>query len=662
LLLLPSASAPRLRESTGARQPRHERRFSWQWTAPNCYPGAQPVTVGAILPRARLDETTEQPLESALERVFGFSTFRPGQREVVEALLAGEDVLAVMPTGGGKSLCYQLPAVLKPGLTLVVSPLIALMDNQVAQLRLLGIEAAAVHSGVDRGERARIWQAIKEQRLKLLYLSPELLGTERLQAALDRLPVEQIIVDEVHCVSQWGHDFRPDYRTLASLPARYPGAGVAGFTATADRVTREDITSQLFRDRQPRVFVHGFDRPNIKLTVLEKERPERQLLDTLARFPGQQGIVYRLARKATEETAANLGAAGHRAVAYHAGLDGALRKELLDRFLTEPDLIVVATIAFGMGIDKPDIRFVVHLDLPGNLEAYYQEIGRAGRDGQPAEAIMLYGFDDIRRRRWLIENGTATEAQKRVEHRRLDALLAFTETSGCRKQALLGYFGETAPPCGSCDRCVDPPDLADATALAIALLSAIRATDTRFGQAHLIDILIGETTAKVAQFGHDRLAVFGAAAGMDKRVLRGAIRQLYASGVIEVDIAGHGALRPGRRAEAITAGGETIALDLSPPRKKPAKARKSANGATAPAASLDPADADLLRALKVLRLEIAKEIDKPAYVVFSDATLADMARKRPLTAPALLSVDGVGETKRGLYGDRFIEVIGRFAG
>jgi ATP-dependent DNA helicase RecQ len=262
------------------RQPRHERRFSWQWTAPNCYPGAQPVTVGATLPRARLDDTTEESLESALERVFGFSTFRPGQREVVEALLAGEDVLAVMPTGGGKSLCYQLPAVLKPGLTLVVSPLIALMDNQVAQLRLLGVEAAAVHSGVDRGERARIWQAIKEQRLKLLYLSPELLGTERLQAALDRLPVVQIIVDEVHCVSQWGHDFRPDYRNLASLPGRYPGAGVAGFTATADRVTREDITSQLFRDRQPRVFVHGFDRPNIKLTVLEKERPERQLLDT----------------------------------------------------------------------------------------------------------------------------------------------------------------------------------------------------------------------------------------------------------------------------------------------------------------------------------------------------------------------------------------------
>jgi ATP-dependent DNA helicase RecQ len=608
----------------------------------------------------RLDETTEGSLDSALERVFGFHGFRPGQREIVEALLAGENLLAVMPTGGGKSLCYQLPAVMKPGLTLVVSPLIALMDNQVAQLRLLGVEAAAVHSGVDRGERVRIWQSIKEGRLKLLYLSPELLGTERLQAALDRLPVTQIIVDEVHCVSQWGHDFRPDYRNLAALPGRYPGACVAGFTATADRVTREDITSQLFKDRDARVFVHGFDRPNIKLTVMEKDRPERQLLDILARFPGQQGIVYRLARKATEETAGNLEAAGHRAVAYHAGLDGGLRKELLDRFLTEPDLIVVATIAFGMGIDKPDIRFVAHLDLPGNLEAYYQEIGRAGRDGEPAEAIMLYGFDDIRRRRWLIENGTASDAQKRVEHRRLDALLAFTETSGCRKQALLGYFGEAPPPCGACDRCQDPPELSDATSLAQALLGAIRATDTRFGQAHLIDVLTGEQTAKVAQFGHDRLEVFGTARDMDKRVLRNAVRQLYASGVIEVDIAGHGALRPGRKAAAILAGEATIALDLTAPRKKPAKARKGSNGASPAATSLDAADAGLLRALKALRLEIAREIDKPAYVVFSDATLNDMAQKRPSDQAGFLAVDGVGETKRSLYGERFIAAIRDF--
>jgi ATP-dependent DNA helicase RecQ len=616
-----------------------------------------------ILPAAAaasLEQPIHASLDSALERVFGFEGFRAGQREIVEALLAGRDLLAVMPTGGGKSLCYQLPAVLKDGLTLVVSPLIALMDNQVAQLRLLGVEAAAVHSGIDRGERARIWQAIKDGRLKLLYLSPELLGTERLQAALDQLPVSQIIVDEVHCLSQWGHDFRPDYRNLSTLPARYAGACVAGFTATADRVTREDIAAQLFKDRQPEVFVHGFDRPNITLKVVEKERPERQLQEVLERFKGRQGIVYRLARKATEETAAGLVAAGHRAVAYHAGLDGPLRRELLDRFLTEPDLIVVATIAFGMGIDKADIRFVVHLDLPGNLEAYYQEIGRAGRDGEPAEAIMFYGFDDIRRRRWLIESGSASEAQKRVEHRRLDALLAFTETSGCRKQALLGYFGEAAPPCGACDRCLEPPELVDATDIACGLLEAIEQTGARFGQAHLIDILAGESTAKVEQFGHSRIAAFGTVRGLDKRVLKSAIRQLYASGIIEVDIVGHGALRPGRRAAALTDGSETIALDLSPPKKRSTRLKRGANGAAPP--PLDAAGASLLAVLKALRLEIAREIEKPAYVVFSDATLIDMADKRPLDMDAFLAVDGVGETKRSLYGERFLAAIARLVG
>ena len=423
-------------------------------------------------------------------------------------------------------------------------------------------------------------------------------------------------------------------------------------------MTRDDIKGQLFPDRAARVFVHGFDRPNIRLTVTEKDRPERQLLAILERFKGRQGIVYRLARKATEETAANLVAAGVPAVAYHAGLEAGRRKELLDRFLTEPDLIVVATIAFGMGIDKPDIRFVVHLDLPGNLEAYYQEIGRAGRDGLPAEAIMLYGFDDIRRRRWLIENGTATDAQKRVEHRRLDALLAFTETGGCRKQALLGYFGEPSEPCGACDRCLEPPDLTDATDLARALLEAIHATDTRFGQAHLVDILAGDATPKVAQFGHDKLAVFGTAQGTDKRVLKNAVRQLYATGVIEVDIAGHGALRPGRRAEAVRSGEESIALDLTPPRRKPARSRSSTNGTAVP---IDPADAGLVADLKALRLEIAREIDKPAYVVFSDATLADMARKRPLDTDAFLAVDGVGQTKCSLYAERFIARIEAFS-
>lgn len=598
--------------------------------------------------------------EAALHEIFGFREFRPGQRAIVESLLRGENLLAVMPTGGGKSLCYQLPAVLKDGLSLVVSPLIALMDNQVAQLRLLGIEAAAVHSGTDRGERARIWQSIKDGVLKLLYLSPELLGSERLQAALDRLPLSQIIVDEVHCLSQWGHDFRPDYRNLGQLPARYPEACIAGFTATADVATREDIESQLFRHRPGRVFVQGFDRPNISLKVLAKERPERQLVELLEPFRGRQGIVYRLARKDTEATATALRDAGFPAVAYHAGLESGLRRQLLDRFLSEPDLVVVATIAFGMGIDKPDIRFVVHVDLPSNLEAYYQEIGRAGRDGLPAEAILLYGFDDIRRRRWLIDSGNADAAVKRVEHRRLDALLSFTETSGCRKQALLGYFGEASEPCGACDRCLDPPVLVDASALAQTLLGAIEATGQRFGQAHLIDILRGETTERVTTLGHGRLAAFGAASGMDQRVLRGAVRQLYASGVVEVDIAGHGALKPGRKAAAVRSGDATVALDLSAPPSKARRGRKPATGAPS-APPVEPEAMELLRALKTLRLEIAREIDKPAFIVFSDATLVDMARKRPASLDAFLGVDGIGQKKCELYGRRFLAAIAGFA-
>jgi ATP-dependent DNA helicase RecQ len=593
--------------------------------------------------------------ETALHEIFGFRQFRPGQRAIVESLLRGENLLAVMPTGGGKSLCYQLPAVLKDGLSLVVSPLIALMDNQVAQLRLLGIEAAAVHSGTDRGERGRIWQSIKDGVLKLLYLSPELLGSERLQAALDRLKLSQIIVDEVHCLSQWGHDFRPDYRNLGQLPARYPDACIAGFTATADVATRADIESQLFQHRPGRVFVQGFDRPNISLKVLAKERAERQLVELIEPFRGRQGIVYRLARRDTEATAAALRDAGFPAVAYHAGLDSGLRRQLLDRFLSEPDLVVVATIAFGMGIDKADIRFVVHVDLPSNLEAYYQEIGRAGRDGLPAEAILLHGFDDIRRRRWLIDSGNADAAVKRVEHRRLDALLSFTETSGCRKQTLLGYFGEAAGPCGACDRCLNPPALVEAGDLARALLGAIDATGRRFGQAHLIDILRGEATEKVATLGHDRLAAFGAAADMDKRVLRGAVRQLYASGVVEVDIAGHGALRPGRKAADVLRGEAAVPLDLTAPPAKARRGRKAAAGTSA--APVAPAAMELLAALKALRLEIAREIDKPAYIVFSDATLVDMAQKRPTSLDAFLAVDGVGQKKCELYGPRFIEAI-----
>ena len=600
-------------------------------------------------------------LASTLHETFGFLDFKPGQRTIVEALMAGESLLAVMPTGGGKSLCYQLPALLKPGLTLVVSPLIALMDNQVTQLQALGVAAAAVHSGKSRAEKAAIWDLMRRGTLKLLYLSPELLATERLLAALKRFEVAQVIVDEAHCISQWGHDFRPEYRVLGELAKGFPEAVIAGFTATADESTRNDIVRQLLGDRKGRVFVHGFDRPNIRLGVVEKAGADRQLVDLLEGWRGRSGIVYRLSRKNTEATAALLQGAGHTAVAYHAGLDAATRRRLLDRFLTEPSLVVVATIAFGMGIDKPDIRYVVHMDLPGNLEAYYQEIGRAGRDGEPAEAVLLYGLDDIRRRRLLIDGTGAAEAVRRVNHQRLEALLAFAETPGCRRQALLGYFGERPPPCGNCDRCLDPPELSDATPAAQAVLQAITATGGRFGGAHLSDVLRGQATEKAAQYGHDRLPVFGALQGMEVQQIRALMRQLYARAVVDIDIAGHGAIRPGPNAGAIANGEAEVALDLRRRVKKPPKA-KAHSVASNPAVPLGPNDDGLLQALKSLRLTIARRIEKPAYIVFNDATLVDMARKRPRTVEEFATVQGVGAAKRDLYAEHFLAAIAAHEG
>ena len=601
--------------------------------------------------------TGEPVLEArrVLREVFGFEDFRPGQEAVIAALLGGRHALTVMPTGSGKSLCFQIPALVMDGLTVVVSPLIALMQDQVAALRLAGVAADCINSANDRSRNVAAWRRAAAGEMRLLYMAPERLMTARMLEALARLPVVLFAIDEAHCISQWGPAFRPEYEDLCRLRTLFPDVPIAALTATADVVTRDDIADKLFGGRVEH-FVLGFDRPNIRLTVEMKREWKRQLRGFIARHEGESGIVYCLSRRKTEETAAMLAAEGVRALPYHAGMGKEEREEHQNAFMTEPGVVIVATIAFGMGIDKADVRYVFHTDLPGSVEAYYQEIGRAGRDGAPAEAHMLYGLDDIRMRRQFIEQEDAGPERKRREHKRLDALLGYCEAPDCRRVALLDYFGERTGACGNCDGCLHPAERRDGTEEARMILSAVQHSGQRFGTAHVIDILRGSETEKIVRFNHHRLPVFGAGAGRGKNDWRSLIRQLVATGFLRLDIAGYGGLAITDAGFDVLRGSGTFQYRADTVAEYPT-ASQGETQEREPAAALTDADARLLAVLKALRLELARERGVPAYVVFHDRTLIEMARREPRTAAEFAEITGVGAAKLKQFAEPFLAAI-----
>ncbi|TPK40592.1 DNA helicase RecQ [Mesorhizobium sp. B2-5-3] len=593
------------------------------------------------------------PKQRVLKDVFGFDDFRPGQAEIMDALLGGRHVLAVMPTGAGKSLCYQVPALVLGGLAIVVSPLVALMQDQVAALRLAGVSADTINSSIEREANVAAWRRVASGQTRLLYLAPERLMTERMLEALAKLDVSLIAIDEAHCISQWGPAFRREYEDLSRLRSIFPQVPIIALTATADEATRTDIEARLFAGRAETVVL-GFDRPNIKLALEAKQDSKRQLLRFVERHAGKSGIVYCLSRKKTEEMAAFLEKNGVTALAYHAGMSKETREANQNAFMTLSGVVMVATIAFGMGIDKPDVAYVFHTDLPGSLEAYYQEIGRAGRDGRAAEAHMLYGLGDIRMRRLFIDDEESSPEHKKRGHRRLDTLIGYCEAVQCRRQILLGYFGEQAAPCGNCDNCLDQAPRADGGAEARIILTAVAQTGKRFGAAHVIDILLGHETEKVLARGHQTLTSFRAGAAYRKTVWLSLIRQLVAGGFLVPDPDGHGGLAISESGRALGRG--EVAFHYRVEMRDPlARGRKRSGESSA--ASAEGVDASLLGALKALRLRLAKERQVPAYVVFSDRTLIDMAERRPRDLDAFAEVNGVGAAKLREFGEIFLAAI-----
>ena len=591
---------------------------------------------------------------TVLKNVFGFDAFRPGQEEVVDTLLAGRNILTVMPTGSGKSLCFQIPSLVTGGLTIVVSPLVALMEDQVAALKLAGVAADTINSSRSREENVASWRRAAAGETRLLYMAPERLMTERMLSALAKLDIRLFAVDEAHCISQWGPAFRPEYERLSQLRSVFPGIPIAALTATADAVTRDDIVARLF-DGDARSVVLGFDRPNIKLSVEMKQEWKRQMVDFLERHRGKSGIVYCLSRKKTEEAAQYLRDHGVNALSYHAGMDAGIRQSHQNAFMTDPGIVIVATIAFGMGIDKSDVRFVLHVDLPGSIEAYYQEIGRAGRDGADAEAHMIYGLQDIRMRRMFIEDEDSGPDRKRREHKRLDALVGYCEAPECRRRSLLAYFGEDIEACGNCDVCVDPVEMADGTEIAKKVLAAVEGSGQIYGGAHIVDILRGMQSEKLLKAGHDKLSAYGSGADLRKPEWQSIIRQLVSAGFLRLDVQGYGGLAIRQKGQELMRGEESFRYRQDTLKKSRAEKRRTSD--LAADADLPEADTKLLAELRALRLTFAKERGVPAYVVFTDRTLIDMARRKPVTIDEFAEVHGVGAAKLRDFAEPFLAAI-----
>ena len=595
---------------------------------------------------------SESP-QQLLHRIFGHADFRGPQQAIIEHITTGGDALVLMPTGGGKSLCYQVPALLREGVGLVISPLIALMQDQVEALRQVGVRAEFLNSTLDAASAARVEQALLAGELDLLYVAPERLLTPRFLSLLDRSPIALFAIDEAHCVSQWGHDFRREYRELTVLHERWPEVPRIALTATADPPTQREIAERLQLE-DAEWFVSSFDRPNIRYNVVQKDNGKRQLLDFLATHREEAGIVYCLSRRKVDETAATLAGLRFKALPYHAGLDSEVRAGNQRRFLREDGVVMVATIAFGMGIDKPDVRFVAHMDLPKSLEGYYQETGRAGRDGEPAEAWLCYGLGDMVLLKQMIEQSEAGEERKQLERRKLDQLLGYCESMQCRRQVLLAGFGEIYPQaCGNCDNCLQPAASWDATLAAQKALSCVYRTGQRFGAVHLIDVLRGSESERIQQFGHDKLSTYGIGKDLDAKSWRGVFRQLVASGLLAVDSEAFGGLRLTDSSRGVLTGGQSVVLRKEAPGKKARERDRSPRTGV----SVQPQDLSLFGALRDLRAELAREQNVPAYVIFHDSTLRNIAEQRPESLGDLAKVGGIGGTKLERYGPQVLEIV-----